>query len=752
MADEKGPKKLGTFAGVFTPSILTILGVIMYLRMGGLVGEVGLIQMILIILVATTITFITGLSIAAIATNMDIKAGGAYYMLSRSFGVEMGASIGIPLYIAQTLSITLYVLGFSESFMVIGNYLVDKLPEGIAVIIAPWVTIKIVAIIIIIAVLGLAFIGITKAIFVQYIIMGLIAISLVIFAATANYTGSGGLVLVGNSGFAGFGPAFSLFFPAVTGILAGVSLSGDLKKPEKSLPRGTISAVLVGGAVYLVLAVLFAVGVSEDSLLNDGGMVMINSAGGFPGLGILILFGIWGATISSAIGSILGAPRTLQAMAKDDLVPSKQLNSFIAFMPKGRTEPVVALLISFLIAFVATVIADLNVIADILTMFFLATYGMINLAAGLEKLIGNPSYRPKFNVPWFVSLIGAAACFIVMIYLNVVFALIAIAVIALIYFLVKRRKLKAQWGDIRRGFWLYLVRLGIMNLKAQPMDRRNWRPILLAFVTLDKTGEDLVDFAYWLSNKDIVTFCHLVYGDVEQEAEKRRKKLKELNALVSRRSFVNFPEVDVVKDFSSGVALVAQANGIAGIESNTILMGWPNRDNWRPFGKVLRTLDGIKKSMLILHPNYVEDVYERTFRIDVWWSMGDDESDLKFLLAYLITLNDEWKDHRIVLHTAVMNAGQKRKMTKVLEHAIIESHLDTVRYEIHTINKISEYMDLVQQVSHDAELVMFEFQVPDEEHEMIFLDKLEDRLKKLPTSILVRSNRLFELARQRDKD
>ena len=98
------PRKFGTFAGVFVPNVLTILGVIMFLRTGWVVGQAGLTGALIILGIANLITFLTTLSLSAIATNTKVGGGGAYYLISRSLGLEIGGSIGVPLFLAQAIS------------------------------------------------------------------------------------------------------------------------------------------------------------------------------------------------------------------------------------------------------------------------------------------------------------------------------------------------------------------------------------------------------------------------------------------------------------------------------------------------------------------------------------------------------------------------------------------------------------------------------------------------------------------------
>ncbi|NQV01058.1 MAG: Na-K-Cl cotransporter, partial [Bacteroidia bacterium] len=291
-------KKFGAFAGVFTPSVLTILCVIMYMRLGWIVGQGGLIGALVIIVLAHVISISTGLSISSIATDKKIKAGGIYYILSRSLGLPIGGAIGIALLIGTALSISLYLIGFAESFLgleVIRNF--TGLEQNV-------IGIRIVGTGAIVILVIIALISTSIAIKTQFYIMAAIGLSLVSIVIGFFINGD-----LSSSTFSlsylhdGVSPEviFAIFFPAVTGFTAGVAMSGDLKNPNKAIPRGTLAAIAVGFFVYVSLATGFALFVDRELLLTDYNFLM-KIAWFAP----VVVAGIWGATLSSAMGGILG--------------------------------------------------------------------------------------------------------------------------------------------------------------------------------------------------------------------------------------------------------------------------------------------------------------------------------------------------------------------------------------------------------------------------------------------------------------
>ncbi|MGD2071434.1 MAG: Na-K-Cl cotransporter, partial [Gemmatimonadota bacterium] len=466
------PGGLGTFGGVFTPSILTILGVIMYLRFGWVVGNVGLIGALLIVTLSTSITFLTGLSIAAIATDQRVRTGGAYYMISRSLGIETGGAVGIPLYLAQGLSVALYTVGFAES---VAN-------------VFPSVDQRTVGLITTVLVAGLALTSAKAAIRAQYVIMAAIAVSLVSLVVGSPLEGTT-VEMWGVPAHRSvpFWQVFAVFFPAVTGIMAGVNMSGDLENPGRAIPRGTFWAIGVGYVIYMGLPVLLASRADASTLVADP-LVMRRIAW----WGDAILLGVWGATLSSAVGSILGAPRVLQALARDGVLPRPL--RWLGTGSGDQDTPRLGTLLTLGIALVAVWFGNLNVIAPILTMFFLTTYGVLNIAAGIERFLGSPSFRPQFRVHWGFSLLGAFGCAAVMFLVNAVATVVAVIFVIAVFLWLERRGLEAAWGDVRRGLWMALTRTGLLRLPTE-LDPRNWRPHFLVLSGAPTRRWHLVELA-----------------------------------------------------------------------------------------------------------------------------------------------------------------------------------------------------------------------------------------------------------------
>jgi len=464
--NKEGDQKFGTFAGVFTPTVLTILGAIMYLRLGQVVGNAGLIGAILIIVLAHVITVSTGLSVSSISTNTRVGAGGAFAIISKALGVEVGGAIGVPLFLAQGISVALYVLAFGEGWIRIfpdHNY-------------------KIVSILAFILVFAIAYISTSFAFRIQFVILAIVGFSLFsIFLGSFAFAGRPGLtqtpVMWGEFGMWDFWTTFSIFFPAVTGIMAGISMSGSLRSPRESLPKGTMSAIALTLVVYLVLVFWLASAATPKELLETE-TIMVDKA--FWSWSILA--GILGATFSSALGSLVAAPRVMQALAANKLLPY----SHILSRETEKGEPRPAMIANGAIGFVALLLAlggdGLNAIAGVISMFFIITYGMLNVVVFIEQMLNMVSFRPTFRVPRMVPFTGMMGCLFVMFLINPIFSLVAIALVVALYAFLARRALADDGSDdVRSGLFITVAEWAANKaIKMPSAPERAWKPSVLA--------------------------------------------------------------------------------------------------------------------------------------------------------------------------------------------------------------------------------------------------------------------------------
>ncbi|MEM7306674.1 MAG: hypothetical protein AAF682_08390 [Planctomycetota bacterium] len=647
-------RRFGTIGGVFVPNVLTILGVILFLRTGWVVGTVGLYRALLILVLANGITLLTALSLSAISTNTQVGAGGAYYLISRSLGLEIGGGLGVPLYFAQAISVAFYCIGFAESVQLLW-------PDVDERVVASGVLLFLVAI---------AWIGADLAVKTQYAILAILIVSLgTFFAGFAPLEGWMEATDPVDSGDARFWTVFAIFFPAVTGITAGVSMSGELKDPGRAIPRGTLGAVVLTFIVYVVVMVALAMTATVEELRTDS-LVMRRVAIYAP----LIFAGLWAATLSSALASLVAAPRTLQALARDRVAPRLFARGFGA-----AKEPRFALALSVVLAEVCILSGNLDVIAPVITMFFLTTYGMLNLVAGLEMLVANPTYRPTFRVHWLVSLVGALSCLAVMFLLNATATIVATLFIFIIYLLLTRMRFQTQWGDMRSGFWFAATRLGLMRFTASHQHVHNWRPVVLVLSGNPEKRKRLVQFAQWIESRRGLIFLGQVYAGGWDKLIPRRESLQEqMETFIAKNRLAAVAQTVVAESFEEGVVVLMQTAGLGHFQPNTVLAGWSD-DTTRTasFQRTVRKVLQLRRNLLLYrYTDLPQSALAPT--IDIWW-FSRANSTFMLTLAHLIQTNARWSDHKIrVLRHVQSEAGRaeiKEKTSAFLKEARIEAQV-----------------------------------------------------------------------------
>ncbi len=691
---EKSGNNFGTLKGVFVPSILTILGVILFLRMGWLVGHAGLTQSIIIIGLSSLITFLTGLSISSTATNTAIGSGGSYYLISRCFGVEPGAAVGIPLYLAQALGISFYSVGFAES---LGLFF-------------PEIPITQVAFATLCALTLLTFISSDLALKMQVYILISVILALVsfYFGKPIDYMAAISKEPTEAIGSIGFWQLFAVFFPAVTGIEAGISMSGDLKNPRKSLPIGTMSAVVVGTIVYMFTAYMLTK-LADPVQLVSNSLIMTEIAV----FSIVIFVGLWGATLSSTMGALLGAPRTLQALAKDRILPK-----FLAKGSAKTNEPRIATVVSFLIASAGILLGDLNSIASILSMFFLTSYGALNLVAALEGLIENPSWRPIFNVSWVVSFLGAILCFGAMFMINPGSSFIAIGAVILIYFITKKRKIKTNYSDIRSGLVFHFTKKFIYGLGGLKKDARNWRPNFLIFSGSLKKRFHLIRLADAIGHKkSFMTVVKVITDDII--STDRLESFESANKdFLSKNNIKALTKIVKAPGLKTAVANFIDYYGIGAIKANTIVIGDAHTSGkYKEHADILSYAHKRGVNVLVVKDtsdseNIFNSKKKKNFKIDLWWAGKGDNKSLMLAYAYMLKSSEEWRKARLNIKSIADDEFGKEYLETSLSKYLIDSRIKA-NIEVF-VHPGKDKADIIAAKSKDADVVFLGMKAPEE--------------------------------------
>lgn len=679
--------KFGAFKGVFTPSILTILGVIMYLRLPWIVGQAGLLAALGIVLVAHMISASTGLSVASIATDKKVETGGTYYMISRSLGLPIGGTLGLALFVGLSFSVSLYLIGFSETLLNAFNFEVTlnniRLTGGITLLVITIIT----------------FISTSLALKTQFIILAILILSLVsIFLGKHNLTPTEPITGSATSSLPWIA-LFAIFFPAVTGFEAGVSMSGDLANPRKSIPIGTIMAIVVGLIVYVGLVFFFAYTVERDALINDSAVLLKISY-----YSPLVVAGIWGATLSSALGSILGAPRILQATAIDRITPKL----FAKGVGSGN-EPRNALILTFFIALSGILIGELNAIARVVSIFFIITYGFLNLTCAIENWAGT-DFRPSFKIPAWVSIIGAVACFVIMIQLDIVAMIGATILLGAIFFFLKQKELRLQSGDTWGGFWSSIVKYGLLKLSnSASRDQRNWRPNIILFSGGANARPHLIEMSRILVGKlGVFTNFELVESSDEKELFAKPASASTETDQLGKKVITRRHSC---KDIYEGMQMIAKVYGFTGFEPNTILMGMPLKTKDR--AKLFETANSLTKldyNLVFLNKNKQSNQSKQK-QIDLWWNGYSRNLNFGMSLLKYISTDPSWRTSKIRVLVINYNSSRTDTIYALLNQVLNNSRLLGTVKVINNATEQAPEQDIILSESAKSDLTILESKI-----------------------------------------
>jgi hypothetical protein len=464
---------------------------------------------------------------------------------------------------------------------------------------------------------------------------------------------------------------FAVFFPAVTGFTAGIGMSGDLKDPRKSIPIGTMGAVITGLLIYLLIPILFSVSdiLSFDQLADPAAGVSTWTRVALFG-SLLVIPEVWGAILSSAFGSILGGPRVLQALSMDGLAPK-----FLSKLSKTG-QPTIATWISGVIALLAVFLGELNTVAQFVSVLFLTLYIAINLSAAIETLVAEPSYRPKIKIPWYVSLLGAMGAIGVMYLISPLACIIALGLELVLLFWLFSRSLEQKWGDVFAGFWMLVTRFSLLKLSQRSIHARNWRPMILLFAQDIDSRIELVKLAGALGqNHGVLTIIRLITNQPDLKPQEGSLIEKEMLRNLKRHGLEAFCEVHKVTDLEEGILQVSKAHGVASLKTNTIMFGWSESIKSQAHQlRIIREPSQHGKNIMLVR---LKDGFPtKGSRIDIWWGGQERNGDLMLLLAYLLKLNNEWAKAEITICSMVETDEEKIKLTQRVNHLLPKARIN----------------------------------------------------------------------------
>ncbi len=639
MQEELKNRKFGT-APVFFTAISTILGAVLFLRFGYAVGHVGFWGVILIILLGHLVTIPTAFAISELATNKRVEGGGEYFIISRSFGLNIGATIGLALFFSQAISVAFYIIAFTEAFEPLFNWLQSS--YNIAL---PRQVISVPAMLVLSALILKK--GANLGVKALYFVVAILFVSLLLFffGDTAHASISDfSLFKAEFRNTDQFFVVFAIIFPAFTGMTAGVGLSGDLKNPAKSIPWGTTAATFIGMFVYVLVVYKLAQFASIDDLKNHQLIMSRIALGG----AIAIPLGLAASTISSALGSVMVAPRTLQALSVDQSLPSKGLNKWLA---KGRAkdgEPINASLVTCLIALSFVLLGDINAVAEIISMFFMVTYGALCLISFLNHFGSSPSYRPSFKSKWYLSALGFVVSILIMFKINTAYALMAIALMILTYLYINfYHKDRHGLASIFLNSLYQLNRnVQVFLQKAGKKRVQEWRPSAICISKDSFKRDTAFKLLNWIAYKyGFGTYLHRIEGYYSKATHQQAKK--ELDLLVSRSENIGnhvFVDTIISPSYTSAIAQAIQLPGVAGMENNMVIFEYSKDES--------ESLDKIIENYALANAGYFDFCVlassNRQFKlksdIHIWIKPSDaDNANLMILLSFIIAGHPDWK-------------------------------------------------------------------------------------------------------------
>uniref|UniRef100_A0A8C3CSK6 Solute carrier family 12 member 7 n=1 Tax=Cairina moschata TaxID=8855 RepID=A0A8C3CSK6_CAIMO len=730
--------RMGTFIGVYLPCLQNILGVILFLRLTWIVGTAGVLESFIIVFMCCACTMLTAISMSAIATNGVVPAGGSYYMISRSLGPEFGGAVGLCFYLGTTFAGAMYILGTIEILLtyISPSAAIFKAEDGEETE-AMLNNMRVYGTCIIILMAVVVFVGVKYVnklalVFLACVILSIIAIYAgviktafdppdfpsqvlnycpdytvtiaIVFPLVDNlwsvYSEKGSIVEKKNQPSVSgsedikiggrpyvftdimtyFTMLVGIYFPSVTGIMAGSNRSGDLKDAQKSIPTGTILAISTTSFIYLSCIVLFGACI-EGVILRDkfgeavnGNLVVGTLAWPSPWV---IVIGSFFSTCGAGLQSLTGAPRLLQAIARDGIVP------FIQVFGHGKAngEPTWALLLTAGICEIGILIASLDSVAPILSMFFLMCYMFVNLACAVQTLLRTPNWRPRFKYyHWTLSFLGMSLCLALMFICSWYYALVAMLIAGCIYKYIEYRGAEKEWGDGIRGLSLNAARYALLRVEDGPPHTKNWRPQLLVLLNLD--CEQLVKHPRLLSftsqlkaGKGLTIVGSVLQGTYLDKCTETQKAEENVKALMGVEKTKGFCQIVVSPSFRDGISHLIQSAGLGGMKHNTVLMAWPqswkqteNHFSWKNFVDTVRETTAAQQALLVaknidLFPTNQERFTEGN--IDVWWIVHD--GGMLMLLPFLLRQHKVWRKCKMRIFTVAQMDDNSIQMKKDLQ-------------------------------------------------------------------------------------
>ncbi|KAF5871683.1 putative cation chloride protein [Botrytis fragariae] len=591
-----GQEKLGMFSGVYVPTCLNVLSILMFLRFGFILGQSGLLGMIGMLVASYVINFITTFSLSAIASNGTVRGGGAYYLISRSLGPEFGGSIGLVFYLGFVFNTGMNAVGLIDCITL--NFGADHgnwahiLPETNWYCYLWSTVILVLCTLLCLAGSGIfarASNGLLVILFIATLSIPLSTLVVSPFESRSlgiEYTGISLQTLSGNllpqltKGAAGsqingretFQDLFGILFPATGGIFAGASMSGDLRSPSKAIPKGTVYGLITTFCLYTLVIVAMAATVTRSSFLRNTNVLQETNMSG-----LLILAGEVSTSLFSVLMGIIGSAKLLQAISRDSLLPG-----FAIFSQgtKKADEPTFAIIFTFIVT-QFTMLGDLNQIASFVTMTYLMTFLVMNLACFLLSIGSAPNWRPSFHFfNWQTAFAGAILSGVAMFFVDGVYATGCVGMLLLLFLLIHYSVEPKSWGDVSQSLIYHQIRKYLLKLKQEHV--KFWRPQVILLVNDPRRQYKLIQFCNSMKKGGLYILGHIIVtDDFSQSVPEARRQQAAWNKYIDFSKIKAFVNIAISPALEWGARNIILNAGLGGMRPNIAVMGFYNLDDLR---------------------------------------------------------------------------------------------------------------------------------------------------------------------------
>jgi len=678
-------KVFGAMSGIFIPNITMTFGVILFLRLTIISSHVGLVALAGILVLALLVMLITSFSVASIATNMDIGSGGIYYLITRTLGIEIGGAMGFALYLAQLISTSVVITGFA--------FLLNAQFPHLSTVAIETSSLLLLAL--------LAGLSSSWSLWAQMpVFFLLIAAVISVLCGSSELLKDGAFSSYYAGGELSFWQGFALFYPALTGIEAGISLSRNLRNPARSFLIGNVCSLIAAAIAYGGLAYFAHMHISIDLLKSDP-FALVK----FAYSSNVVVLAIYATTLASALGSLISAPRILQSIAADGVLPRVFARNYFK-----QKEPLPALVFTALLALIILYLTKLDQVLPIFTMMCLICYGLVNLIAAMGELMNAPSWRPTFRVPWGISLGGFFLCILLMMFVSLTWTLSALFLVFGSFLILQKRQLKAGFKDFRESVVFFFSRMTLYRLSRPAHVALTWHPQLLVLTRTPSQHMKLAHLAHRITKRSgILTFSAIVPKAQGVDPTHLDNTKSALMHFFKKEKIECLVHVHATQSAQEAYINLINTYGIGPIQPNVIVVDLA--DKMLTENNLIDIICACRSSgkNLVFFKDSIQnapDLFSGSSKknVAIWWDKSSNRSfNLTISLLSAIKEGPQWQGMSLNLYAIVSNL---RAATALNSHLLkyIQQHRLSMTPAVFVENEAKDFLPFIDKYSREAEL------------------------------------------------